>query len=132
MPFAARHRDDITSPLTALPELTVERVEDDAMMAALQVRIESEIARRFSAGAGIRKAGFIALAELSFDADGRAALKELAPGGARVASQVLGVPEAMQELAPCWRCVRAGRGNLSCKSGQCQCDYQRPETGCVA
>ena len=216
MPFAARHRDDIASPLTALPALTVVRVEDIAVMAALQVRNESEITRRFNAGhrayvaylrgtavawgwaatqsaeigelgssffiprgerylwnfvtlathrglgiyprlldaivraesrdaarfwiayapenhasgAGIRKAGFIALAELSFDADGRAALKELTPGGARVASEVLGIPEAKHDLAPCWRCVRAGRGSMSCKSGQCQCDYQRPEAGC--
>ena len=105
------------------------------------VRAESRDAERFwiayapenhASGAGIRKAGFIALAELSFDANGRAALRELTPGGARLASQVLGIPEAQQDLAPCWRCVRAGRGSMSCKSGQCQCDYQRPETGCVA
>ena len=28
MPFAARHRDDVTAPLTELPELTFARVED--------------------------------------------------------------------------------------------------------
>jgi len=67
------------------------------------VRAESREAERFwiayapenhASGAGIRKAGFIALAELSFDALGRPALKGLVPGGGRVASRVLGLPEA--------------------------------------
>lgn len=105
------------------------------------VRAESRDAERFwiayapenhASGAGIRKAGFVALAELSFDADGRAALKDLTPGGGRVASRVLGVPEAEDALAPCWRCVRAGRGGMSCAPGSCQCDYQVPKSGCAA
>jgi GNAT superfamily N-acetyltransferase len=85
-----------------------------------------------ASGAGIRKAGFVALAELSFDLAGRAALKGLVPGGGRVASRVLGLPEAQDALAPCWRCVRAGRGSMSCAPERCQCDYQVPKSGCAA
>ncbi len=110
------------------------------------VRAESREAERFwiayapenhASGAGIRKAGFVALAELSFDAAGRAALRGLFPGGGRVASRVLGLPEAADPLAPCWRCVRAGRaaaggGAMACAPGRCRCDYQRPESGCAA
>jgi GNAT superfamily N-acetyltransferase len=105
------------------------------------VRKESREAERFwiayapenhASGAGIRKAGFVDLAELSFDAAGHAALRALLPGGARVASRVLGLPEAQEALAPCWRCVRAGRGSMSCASGECRCDYQQPKSGCAA
>ena len=105
------------------------------------VRAESREAERFwvayapenhASGAGIRKAGFVALAELSFDAAGRAALKSIVPGAARVASRVLGLPEAREALAPCWRCVRVGRGSKSCAPGRCRCDYQRPKSGCAA
>jgi len=105
------------------------------------VRAESREAERFwiayapenhASGAGIRKAGFVALAELSFDAGGRAALRGLTPGGARVASRVLGLPEAQDALAQCWRCVRAGRGPMSCAPGRCRCDYQVPTSGCAA
>jgi GNAT superfamily N-acetyltransferase len=105
------------------------------------VRTESREAERFwiayapenhASGAGIRRAGFVDLAELSFDADGHAALNAMVPDGARIASRVLGLPETPAALAPCWRCVRAGRGSMSCAPGQCQCDYQRPTSGCAA
>jgi GNAT superfamily N-acetyltransferase len=105
------------------------------------VRAESREAERFwiayapenrASGAGIRKAGFVDLAELSFDTEGRAALRALMPGGARVASRVLGVPETPLALAPCWRCVRAGRGSMSCAPDRCQCDYQVAKSGCAA
>ena len=106
------------------------------------VRAESREAERFwiayapenhASGAGIRKAGFVTLAELSFDASGQPALEDLRPGGARVAARVLGLPQAADALAPCWRCVRAGRGaGMHCASGGCACDYQRPERGCAA
>jgi ribosomal protein S18 acetylase RimI-like enzyme len=104
-------------------------------------RAESDDAERFwiayapenhASGAGIRKAGFVDLAELSFDADGRAALRAIVPGGARVASRVLGIPATPSPLAPCWRCVRAGRGGMSCAAGSCRCDYQVPTSGCAA
>lgn len=105
------------------------------------VRAESREAERFwiayapenhASGAGIRKAGFTLIAALSFDVDGQAALKGLAPGAGRIASSVLGIPEATQDLAPCWRCVRAGRDSMSCGPTQCQCDYQVPKSGCAA
>ncbi|AHG93461.1 GCN5-related N-acetyltransferase (plasmid) [Gemmatirosa kalamazoonensis] len=85
-----------------------------------------------ASGAGIRKAGFVSIAELSFDVAGRAALKGLVPGGGRIASRVLGLPEAHDDLAQCWRCVRAGRGAMSCAPGSCRCDYQVPKSGCAA
>jgi ribosomal protein S18 acetylase RimI-like enzyme len=105
------------------------------------VRAESRDAERFwiayapenhASGAGIRKAGFVDLAELSFDAAGRAALRGLVPGGGQVASRVLGLPEAQDALTPCWRCVRAGRGSMSCAPQRCECDYQVPRSGCAA
>jgi GNAT superfamily N-acetyltransferase len=105
------------------------------------VRAESREAERFwiayapenhASGAGIRKAGFVALAEMSFDSRGNAALREIAPGGGPAASRMLGLPVAQEALAPCWRCVRAGRGAMSCAPAQCQCDYQRPASECAA
>jgi GNAT superfamily N-acetyltransferase len=105
------------------------------------VRAESREAERFwiayapenhASGAGIRKAGFVALAELSFGPDGAAAVRGLIPGAGRVAARVLGLPEAAAPLAPCWRCVRAGRGAMSCAAGSCRCDYQQPRSGCAA
>jgi ribosomal protein S18 acetylase RimI-like enzyme len=105
------------------------------------VRAESREAERFwiahapenhASGAGMRKAGFVAVAELSFDAAGRAALRDVVPGGGRAAAALLGLPEAREALAPCWRCVRAGRGAMSCAAGRCRCDYQQPRSGCAA
>lgn len=104
------------------------------------VREEALTASRFWIGyapenraseAGIRKAGFIALAELSFDADGRAALKSLEQGGAAAVARVLPLREA-SEVTPCWRCVRAGRPPMSCAPDSCRCDYQEPKSGCAA
>jgi len=80
-----------------------------------------------ASGAGMRKAGFVEVAELSFDASGRPAVH-----GATAAARVLGLPLAPAALAPCWRCVRAGRGAMSCPEGQCRCDYQQPVSGCAA
>jgi GNAT superfamily N-acetyltransferase len=104
------------------------------------VRAESREAARFwiayapenhASGSGIRKAGFTALAELSFDDQGRPALRPLVPGAARIVSRLLGLPEAQAALTPCWRCVRAGRGVMYCAPGKCRCDYQVPTSGCA-
>lgn len=104
------------------------------------VRAESREAQRFwvayapenhASGAGIQKAGFVSLAELSFDANGKAGLQDVIKGGAKVVSRVIGVPVA-DALTPCWRCVRAGRVSMSCPPERCQCDYQRPKSGCAA
>ena len=106
------------------------------------VRAESGEAERFwiayapenhASGSGIRKAGFVAVAELSFDADGRPAVRGMATGGAAAAARVLGLPEANDTLSKCWRCARARPGaEMICSAGQCRCDYQRPESGCAA
>jgi ribosomal protein S18 acetylase RimI-like enzyme len=105
------------------------------------VRAESREAERFwiayapenhASGSGIRKSGFTTLAELSFDAAGRPAVRPIVPGAARIASRLLGLPEAQDALAPCWRCVRAGRGTMHCAPGECRCDYQVPASGCAA
>jgi ribosomal protein S18 acetylase RimI-like enzyme len=103
------------------------------------VRAESAEAERFwiayapenhASGSGIRKAGFATVAELSFDADGRPAVRELEPGGGAAAARLLGLPE-VEEVAPCWRCVRAGHVE-PCAPGACCCDYQRAEVDCAA
>jgi len=105
------------------------------------VRAEAREAERFwiacapenrASGGGIAKAGFTPLAEMSFDADGRPAVHALVPGGGIVSSRVLGLPVSDEPLAPCWRCVRAGRGAMTCAAGVCRCDYQQPKSGCAA
>ena len=106
------------------------------------VRAESREAMRFwiaaapenhASGSGIRKAGFCPVAELSFDGEGRPALEALVPGGGALASRLLGIAEAREALAPCWRCIRAGKSPATaCREGRCCCDYQRPQSGCAA
>lgn len=105
------------------------------------VRAESKEAERFwiayapenhASGAGIQRAGFVTMAELSFDTEGRPALRELIPGGARAAARVFGIHEVSSTLTPCWRCVRAGRPPMSCEAQTCVCDYQQPKVECVA
>jgi hypothetical protein len=93
MPFAARHRDDHTSQLTPLPSLVVRREVSAAVMAALQGRTETEIARRF--GAGHR--AYVALWEGQPAADDprwrtRSGAAPRAPGGSRAPRPVLAVP----------------------------------------
>ncbi|MEO5816889.1 MAG: GNAT family N-acetyltransferase [Gemmatimonadaceae bacterium] len=104
------------------------------------VRAESIEAERFwiayapenhASGSGITKAGFVALAEMSFDAEGRPALRALEPGGATLASRMLGLPVTTEALIPCWRCVRAGRSQMTCAPETCRCDYQRPQSACA-
>lgn len=85
-----------------------------------------------ASGAGIRKGGFVTAAEMSFDANGRPALRAEIPGGATAASRVLGLPITTEPLSPCWRCVRAGRVGMLCADGSCRCDYQQPKSGCAA
>ena len=105
------------------------------------VNAESGEAQRFwivyapenhASGSGITKAGFTNLAELSFDRDGRAAVRALIVGGGTAASRMLGVPEASGDLALCWRCVREGNLESACSGGSCRCDYQRKDRGCAS
>jgi GNAT superfamily N-acetyltransferase len=110
------------------------------------VRVESLEAERFwiayapenhASGAGIRKAGFVAAAKLSFDSAGRAAVTALSEAGS-VAAGALGLRQATETLSECWRCARAklrggsGVGEMGCAGGRCCCDYQRPEVECAA
>jgi hypothetical protein len=110
------------------------------------VRAESRTADRFwiayapenhASGAGIRKAGFVTVAALSFDAAGRPAVTPLSDAGVAAAS-ALGMRRATEALSLCWRCARAGlrsdipAGGVPCASGGCACDYQRPEVDCAA
>jgi GNAT superfamily N-acetyltransferase len=86
-----------------------------------------------ASGAGIRKAGFLPVAELSFDDDGLPALKDMRPGGAALAAGMLGLPEAEEKLSQCWRCARAEKPRaMSCREGECRCDYQVAKSGCAA
>ena len=105
------------------------------------VRAESAEVERFwigyapenhASGAGIRKAGFVTAAEMSFDPHGRPALRAEISGAATAASRVLGLPITTEPLSPCWRCVRAGRSGMSCSPDSCRCDYQQPKSGCAA
>ena len=85
-----------------------------------------------ASGAGIAKAGFTPVASVAFDVTGRAAFTELRPGAAPMVERLLALPSATGTLTPCWKCVRAGRGAMSCADGRCCCDYQRPEVACAA
>lgn len=81
--------------------------------------------------AGITRAGFRIVADLSFDAAGRPAVRDRIPGGGNAAAAFLGIRHAEETLAPCWRCVRAGRDHeASCRNGACSCDYQRAHLAC--
>jgi hypothetical protein len=81
-----------------------------------------------ASGAGITKAGFVTVAQLSFDPYGHAAIGEIAPGGAERASRLLGIKQIRDDLSDCWKCVRAGG---SCGEQVCCCDYQKPEQTCA-
>jgi hypothetical protein len=107
------------------------------------VKAESAHADRFwiayapenhASGAGIRKAGFTDVAEISFDHAGHPAVK-LIEGVVAAAdpARLLGLPQLEEALAQCWKCVRMGKkAEQSCAPGQCRCDYQVPSQGCAA
>lgn len=105
------------------------------------VREESTEAERFwiayapenrASGIGIRKAGFVTYAELSFDASGRPAVQPVSPDEL-AAARMFGLPQA-KEVSQCWRCARqADTKDTSCsRTKSCCCDYQRPEVTCAA
>jgi GNAT superfamily N-acetyltransferase len=106
------------------------------------VRAESNEAERFwiayapenrASGSGIRKAGFVTVAELSFDPKGRPAVEVVAPDEV-AAARMFGLPQA-SGLSACWRCalVAPTASDTSCVTTKpCCCDYQRPEVSCAA
>jgi hypothetical protein len=56
-------------------------------------------------GAGIARAGFQPVAELSFNSDGHPALASLVDGDrAPAAAELLGIPLVQGSLEPCWAC----------------------------
>lgn len=108
------------------------------------VRAESAKADRFwiayapenhASGVGIRKAGFTDVADISFDHEGKPAVKlfdGIAVSGIDPA-RMLGLPQLEEALAQCWKCVRMGKtAEQSCAPGQCKCDYQKPAQECAA
>lgn len=105
------------------------------------VEIESADAERFwiayapenhASGAGIEKAGFALIAELSFDPQGTSVVKDIRVGGGVVASRLLGLADTASTISQCWKCARAAAPAQSdCASGTCSCDYQRAETACA-
>lgn len=106
------------------------------------VRAESAEAERFwiayapenrASGSGIRRAGFVTFAELSFDASGRPAVQVVSPDEV-AAARMFGVPQAT-EVSACWKCAKAPiEEEKSCTTttSSCCCDYQRPEVTCAA
>jgi len=85
-----------------------------------------------ASGAGIRRAGFALVAELSFDRQGTPVVKGLRAGGGEAASTLLGLPDTSTSVAQCWKCARGPSPAASdCASGSCSCDYQRPEKTCA-
>lgn len=85
----------------------------------------------FASGAGIHKAGFETVAQISFDQHGRPAIRMLVDGAPSPA-KMLGLNSIEESLAQCWRCVRMGRTReQSCPPEKCRCDYQKPQSGCT-
>lgn len=105
------------------------------------VRAEADEADRFwiayapenhASGAGIRKAGFRRVADLSFDRHGRPVVKPDSSEDGAAAVRMIGLARADGSVAPCWCCMRSrGPGGRACASVRCTCDYQRPEVGCA-
>ena len=88
-----------------------------------------------ASGSGIRKAGFVTVAELSFDMTGKPALQIVEPDEV-AAAKMFGVPMS-DDLSACWRCARAAAATHSTETScattkSCCCDYQRPEVTCAA
>lgn len=81
----------------------------------LQAIVQAEVAERFwiihapenlPSGAGILKAGFQAVGQLSFQRDNRLGLIPFdMPERARIGAVLLGVQLIEDGLSPCWRCV---------------------------
>lgn len=81
----------------------------------LQAIVQAEVAERFwiihapenlPSGAGMQKAGFQAVGQLSFQRDHSVGLIPLGlPERARIGAALLGVALIEDGLSPCWRCV---------------------------
>jgi GNAT superfamily N-acetyltransferase len=97
----------------------------------LQGILQAEAAERFwiihapenlPSGAGMSKAGFEAVGQLSFRQDGTVALIGLgAHDRAVTGAALLGVPLVADDLSPCWRCMDAVVCTCKLNPEQCSC-----------
>jgi GNAT superfamily N-acetyltransferase len=100
------------------------------LLRAILVR-ESRAAARFwilhapenlPSGAGMRKAGFVPVGRLSFQAGGRLGLAPLDAGDrAAAAAALLGVPLAETSVQPCWRCGASAGAPEAGAADACGC-----------
>jgi hypothetical protein len=111
----------------------------------INVMVEAELAdgdrfwiayapENHASGAGIAKAGFELVADLSFDRKGLPVVRDIRTGGGSQAAELLGLREIREAVAKCWKCARGAMPEMaSCASefgGQCCCDYQKPDVEC--
>ncbi len=97
----------------------------------LRAILQSERAERFwiihapenvPSGAGMQKAGFQAVGQLSFLPDGSAGLIPLQlPERAAAGAALLGVPLLEDGLSPCWRCMDAVVCSCKLDPDECSC-----------
>lgn len=99
----------------------------------LQAILRAERARRFwiiyapenlASGAGILKAGFQIVGQLSFKADGGVGLLpafSFQNERAIIGSVLLGVELTGESLSPCWACARQGVCNCAQSPDECTC-----------
>jgi GNAT superfamily N-acetyltransferase len=105
----------------------------------LQGIVQAEEAERFwiiyapenmPSGAGIQKAGFQPVGQLSFLPDGRVGLIPLErPERANIGASLLGVPLLEDGLSPCWRCMDEVICTCQLDPEQCDCAIEiRPRS----
>lgn len=97
----------------------------------LQAIVQAEQAERFwiihapenlPSGAGMQKAGFQPVGQLSFRANGSVGLVPLdMPDRAKAGAALLGVPLIEDELSPCWRCMDQVVCTCKLDPEQCSC-----------
>jgi GNAT superfamily N-acetyltransferase len=100
----------------------------------LQAIVQTERAERFwiihapenlPSGAGMQKAGFQAVGQLSFQRDNRLGLIPMGvPERVRVGAALLGVPLIEDGLSPCWRCVDQVVCTCQLDPESCSCAVQ--------
>ena len=106
----------------------------------LQAIVQAERAERFwiihapenlPSGAGMQKAGFQAVGQLSFQHDRQLGLIPLGrPERARIGAALLGVALIEDGLSPCWRCVDQVVCTCQLDPGSCSCAVKiRPAEG---
>lgn len=103
----------------------------------LQSIVQLERAERFwiihapenvPSGAGMQKAGFQAVGQLSFLSGGTVGLIPLQlPERAAAGAELLGVPLVQDELSPCWRCMDTVVCTCRIDPAQCSCAVQKRE-----